>query len=227
MKSLSKKLMQYEKTELIAIIEHMLRQEPDVQWLLTTPLPTSSPQEIVLDPKLYRQQVQVAMATGNQLRKHKRHEVERRLLAIKAIADGFTKYQQYAAAFIIYDVLVAEVIAHYNDYPDEYIAFSVVLNGCIDGLDTCLAHKGHNQETRLRILQALFAIYRFYTDNGMDLDIDIASLLVENATTEERLIIMDWVRTALSAFKEAKWYTESNRLQYRILLASLTKEQKK
>ncbi len=87
--------------------------------------------------------------------------------------------------------------------------------------------KGHNQETRLRILQTLFAIYRFYTDNGMDLDIDIASLLVENATTEERLIIMDWVRTALSAFKEAKWYTEPNCLQYKILLASLTKEQKK
>ncbi len=36
MKALQKKLEQREKTELIAIIQQMLGQEPDLQWLLTT-----------------------------------------------------------------------------------------------------------------------------------------------------------------------------------------------
>jgi hypothetical protein len=127
MKALQKKLEQCEKTELIAIIQQMLRQEPDVQWLLTTPLPTSGAQEVSLDPEVYRQQVLAAMAAGDQPRHRKRHEVERRLTAIKAIADGFVKQQHYAAALTIYEVLITQIIAHYYDYQDEYIAFSVML----------------------------------------------------------------------------------------------------
>jgi len=42
MKALQKKLEQREKAELMAIIQQMLCQEPDMQWLLTTTLPTSS-----------------------------------------------------------------------------------------------------------------------------------------------------------------------------------------
>ena len=42
MKALQKKLEQREKAELMAIIQQMLRQVPDMQWLLTTPLPAAS-----------------------------------------------------------------------------------------------------------------------------------------------------------------------------------------
>jgi hypothetical protein len=221
MKALQKKLAQREKTELIAIIQQMLRQEPDLQWLLTTPLPTSSSQHVSLDPEVYRQQVLSAMAVGDQLRKHKRHEVQRRLLAIKTFADAFAKQHQYAAALTIYEVLVSEVIAHYNTYPDESIAFSVILQGSIDGFDTCFAGEEDNQQIRLRILQALFAIYRFFTDYSMDLDEDIPGLLVDNTTTQEREIIAGWIRDALSASRETKG--TSTRQHYAILLAKLVK----
>ena len=66
MKALQKKLEQCEKPELIAIIQQMLRQEPDLQWLLTTPFPTSGAQEISLDPEVYRQQILAVMAAGDQ-----------------------------------------------------------------------------------------------------------------------------------------------------------------
>jgi hypothetical protein len=72
MNALQKKLEHREKTELIAMIQQMLRQEPDVLWLLTTPLPTSSFQKVSLDPEVYRQQVLNAMVVGNQLRKYNR-----------------------------------------------------------------------------------------------------------------------------------------------------------
>ena len=39
MVNLKNNLEQREKPELIAIITHMLRQEPDLQWLLSTPFP--------------------------------------------------------------------------------------------------------------------------------------------------------------------------------------------
>ena len=82
-----KNLEQQEKPELIAIIQHMLRQEPELQWLLTTPLPTASTRKTSVDPKVYLEQVLAAMSAGDYRRKPKRGEVQRRLTAIKTIAD--------------------------------------------------------------------------------------------------------------------------------------------
>src|SRR6266702_2383226 len=116
MDKMKKNLEQREKTELIAIITHMLRQEPELQWLLTTPLPTASSRKATIDPGLYRQQVLAALSFAQHQRKRKRHEVQRRLTAIKSIADEFVEHENYAAALTIYEVLVTEVINHFNDY---------------------------------------------------------------------------------------------------------------
>src|SRR5215472_8382570 len=150
MDKLKKKLEQREKAELIAIIQHMLRQEPELQWLLVTALPTASARKSSVDPEVYRQQVLAAMSVGENPHKRKRDEVQRRLTAIKTIADEFVTLENYAAALTIYDVLVTEVIQYFNDYRDEYVAFSVILRSCIDGLDSCFAGEEDNPETRLR-----------------------------------------------------------------------------
>ena len=97
MNILKKTLEQGEKPELIAIITHMLRQEPDLEWLLTTPLPTTSSRKVSIDPKIYQQQILAAMSAGDYQRKRKRGEVQRRLTAIKIIADEFAA-QEHAAA---------------------------------------------------------------------------------------------------------------------------------
>src|SRR6266581_8074390 len=198
---LKNNLEQCEKPELVAIIQHMLRQEPELQWLLMTPLPTASSRKASSDPQVYRQQVLAAMSAGDYQRKRKRGEVQRRLTAIKSIADEFVAQVDYAAALTIYEVLVTEVIKHFNDYRDEYIAFSVILMGCIDGLDSCFAGEEDNPEMRLRVIRVLFAIYRFYTDSWMDLDEDIPGLLVGNTTLEERQVIAGWLHNALSQNK--------------------------
>src|SRR5438128_8806795 len=123
MDTLKKNLEQREKSELIAIIQHMLRQEPDLQWLLTTALPMASSGKASIDPKIYQQQVLAAMSANDNQRKRKRGEVQRRLTAIKSIADEFAANENYAAALTIYGVLVTEVIEHFNNYRDEYVAF--------------------------------------------------------------------------------------------------------
>ena len=194
----------------------MLRQEPELQWLLMTPLPTASSRKSSLDPEVYRQQVLAAMAAGENQRKRKRGEVQRRLTAIKTIPDEFAAQENYAAALTIYEILVTEVIQHFNDYRDEYIAFSVILMSCIDGLDSCFAGEEDNQGMRLRVIRTLFAIYRFYMESGMDLDEDIAGLLVGNTSPEERQVIAGWVQDALK--QKATW---SSGERYEILLAAL------
>ena len=213
---LKKNLEHREKPELIAIIQHMLRQEPELPWLLMTPLPTVSSRKSSVDPEVYRQQVLAAMAAGESQRKRKRGEVERRLTAIKTIADEFAAQEQYAAALTIYEILVTEVIEHFNDYRDEYVAFCVILIGCIDGLDSCFAGGEDNSEMRLRVLRMLFAIFRFYTDSGVDLDEDIAGLLVGNTSPEERPVIAGWAQDALK--QKAPW---SSGERYEMLLAAL------
>jgi len=216
MNTLKNNLEHREKPELITIITHMLRQEPDLQWLLMTPLPTASSQKASIDPKIYQQQILAAMSTGDYQRKRKRGEVQRRLAAIKSIADEFAANENYAEALTIYEVLVTEVVEHFNDYRDEYIAFSVILMGCIDGLDSCFAGEEDNPRMRLRVIRALFAIYRYYTDSGMDLDEDIAGLLVGNTSPEERQVIVGWVQDARK--QKATW---SNDERYEIFLAAL------
>jgi len=220
MDNLRKSLEQREKNESIAIITHMLRQEPDLQWLLMTLLPTVSSRKSPLDPEVYRQQVLAAMSAGDYQRKRKRGEVQRRLTAIKTIADEFAAQEHYAAALTIYEVLVTEVIEHFNDYRDEYVAFSVILRGCIDGLDSCFAGEEDNPEMRLRVIRVLFAIYRFYTDSWMDLDEDIPGLLVGNTTLEEHQVIASWLRDALSQTK-AEGSAGYSRQRYEAFLAAL------
>ena len=220
MNTWKKTLEQCEKPELIAIIQYMLHQEPELQWLLMTPLPTASARQSSVDSALYRQQILAAISAGDDQRKRKRGEVQRRLTAIKSIADEFAAQENYAAALTIYEVLVTEVIEHFNDYRDEYVAFSVILMGCIDGLDSCFAGEEDNPEMRLRVIRVLFAIYRFYTDSWMDLDEDIPGLLVGNTTPEERQVIAGWLRHALSQTK-AEGSAGDSRQRYEAFLAAL------
>jgi hypothetical protein len=179
----------------------------------------ASSQRVSIEPKLYQQKVLPAMATGDDRRRPKRDEVQLRLTAIKSIADEYVEYEDYIAAFTVYEVLVSEVIEHFNTYRDEYVAFCVILTGCMDGVDGCFAGETDDQEIRLRVLRTLFAIYRFYTDSGMDLDDDIPGLLVFNTTPEERQIIVGWVQDALTHM--TGWNSSQ---PYERLLAAFEKE---
>ncbi len=67
MDAVEKLLERREKAELIAIIKAMLLQEPELQWLLETPMPHSAQSTVSLDAKLYHQQVLAAMAEGEVL----------------------------------------------------------------------------------------------------------------------------------------------------------------
>src|SRR5215472_2213750 len=223
MDNLKKSLEQREKPELIAIIIQILRQEPDLHWLLTTPLPIASSRTASINPKIYQKQILAAISANDNQHKRKRGEVQRRLTAIKMIAEEFAANENYSAALTIYEVLVNEIIHYFNDYQDEYVAFCVTLTGCIDGLDTCFAGEEDNQKIRMRVLRTLFVIYRFYTDSAMDLDEDIPSLLIGNTAPEERQVIAGWVRDALAKAKDTKWSSSSRQQRYSTFLLALEK----
>lgn len=57
MKNIDKDLAQREKTEVIAMIKHMLQQQPEREWLLQTPVPTPSQRTKPVNPQIYRDQI--------------------------------------------------------------------------------------------------------------------------------------------------------------------------
>jgi hypothetical protein len=57
MKNVDKDLAQREKTELIAMIKHMLQQQPELEWLLQTPVPIPSQRTKPVNPQIYRDQI--------------------------------------------------------------------------------------------------------------------------------------------------------------------------
>jgi hypothetical protein len=101
-----------------------------------------------------------ALSGGDDQQKRKRGEVQRRLAAIKTIADELAANENYASALTLYEVLFNEISAHFNAYRDEYVVFNILLMGCIDGLDNCFAGEEHNPQHHL--LDVAFPLFRVH-----------------------------------------------------------------
>lgn len=218
-----KDLHRRDKATLIAIIKQMLQLQPDLTWVLDTVQPVSTQGTQTFHSAPYRQRIQAAIiAASTHDRDHRyREEMCHTLTAIQTIAAEYNQRQDSLAALAIYEVLLSEVTEHFNDVRSEYVIFTTTLYNCIDGLDTCFADSEENAELRLRVLKALFTIYRFFTDAHMDLEEDIPGLLTANANAAERLIIADWVREAQASHENNQWAPDNQ--TYRTLLRQLEK----
>ncbi|HET8844651.1 MAG TPA: hypothetical protein VFN35_24485 [Ktedonobacteraceae bacterium] len=197
---LDQELQRRDKAELIALIKLMLQQRPELSWVLQTQKPAMGKQLSSIDTYPYRQQIEAAVSA---IIEHHRDRTYREALGntletIQTVADGFAQQTDYLSALAIYEVLVVEAISHYFTIETGYLLFTPILEHCIDGLDSCVAEAGDNQDMRQRAFKGLFAIYRFSAGSGLDLGEDIPDLLVGNATSEERQIIAGWVHKELA-----------------------------
>ena len=226
MDKLEKDLQQLDKAALIAVIKRLLQQQPDLTWVVKTSLEAYTKPNKSIDPTPYRGQIDNAIiaAKAHYRDLSYREKVVNTLKTVQAAATEFNRKGNNAAAIIVYEVLVSEVIKHFNSADADYITFTTTLYSCIDGLDTCFADAEEDREMRRRIQQALFSIYRFFTDSYMDLDEDIPGLLVENATPDERQVIATWVKEAQAQYKSDAQPPDERHRAYGVLLHRLTKK---
>lgn len=171
----------------------MLQQLPELSWVLQAPQPVTGKHVLSIDTHLYRQQIEAAVSVAVEHYRDRayREALRNTLVTIQTAADEFTQKADYLAALSIYEVLVAEAAKYYFAIETGYLLFTPILAHCIDGLDSCVAEAGENQEMRFRAFKGLFAIYRFSVSSVLDLGEDIPDLLVGNATREERQIDLD------------------------------------
>lgn len=197
---LDQELQKLDKAELITLIKLMLQQRPELLWVLQAQKPVTGKQLSSIDMYPYRQQIEAVISA---VVEHDRDRTYREALGntletIQSVADSFARQADYLAALAIYEVLVAEAVSHYFTIETGYLLFTPILDHCIDGLDSCVAEAGDNQDMRLRALKGLLTIYRFSAGSDLDLGEDIPDLLVGNATSEERQIIAGWVHAELA-----------------------------
>jgi hypothetical protein len=180
MDTLEKNLQRRDKTALIAIIQRMLQIQPELAWVLETAQPAPTQRTQAFDPAPYRQQIQAAITAADTHYRDRRYREEMRtiLATIQTLAADCNQRQESEAALAIYEVLLSEVIERFKGVDADYETFTTILYSCVDGLDTCFVGNEENPELRLRVLKALFAIYRFFTDSHMDLEEDIPGLLL-------------------------------------------------
>ncbi len=163
---------------------------------------------LTVDPNAYRRQIVSAFREGEE-------RIDQKLLAVKDVADGFARQQDYLSAATVYEMIVKEIFeqAHlyydedeeYDDYYEEEYGhpeeegLKELVQECIDALGACLVQEQSDRVVREKIIQVLFDIYRH------DIKADkvgfadrAAKILVQHTTSLERHTIADRIRAALA-----------------------------
>src|SRR5438067_6575714 len=195
------------KAQLITLIKQLLQKQPEVEWQLTMP-PLPGHKSVPIDTEEYRDQVDEAF-------QHAGHQwdavygISHDLYQITATAARFARQRDYANAAAIYEVVAMGTLSHYLSYHDEDGALGRVVQDCVEGLGACLESEREDAILRERILEAIFAVYRFDVNHGgFGLTGDIPSEFLQDTTPEEKHLVAQWVRAALAELQEKK--QESN-----------------
>jgi len=225
------------KDELIVLIKQMLRQAPDLDALLHTPLPgagavTPDGRPAPVDPVVYRRQAETAFRAAHAGRRGRYEydddgwldegEIAEKLDALLSIGDGFARQQDYANAAAVYEAVLSAVLDRYEEYQiqDELVG---TVASCVEGLGHCLADEPVDSPVREDILRALFAVYQLDQKlGGTGLSGGTPDLLARQTTPEERAVVASWVRAAMPV--GTGWGADWQRQSYGGLLLTLAED---
>src|SRR6266581_21192 len=156
---LEQELQRHGKAELITIIRLMLQQRPELSWVLQAPQPVTGKHVLSINAHLYRQQIEavVSVAVEHYRDRAYREALRNTLVTIQTATGEFTQKTDYLAALSIYEVLVAEAVKYYFAVETGSLLFTPIFAHCIDGLDSCVAEAGENQEMCLRAFRRALA----------------------------------------------------------------------
>lgn len=202
------------KEELIALIKQMLRQEPELEALLETPLPVPGKRTGAgpVSPETYRRH---AAAVFNRADEDWGASVEiaAGLHALTTIGQGFAEQQDWAAAAAVYRGIVEETMDQYESYQDDEGELGSAVQACVEGLGECLAGAESDEPTRAAIVRALFDVYAFDVKmGGLGLSDEVPDVLVRHTTPEERQRVAGWVREVLPEGED--WSADYRRRVY-------------
>lgn len=217
-----------DKSALIALIKQMLRQEPDLELLVHTPLPSQSRREGPLDPEVYYRHARAAFRRGGD-EWGAESNIAAQLDRIVAIGDGFAAQGDHSAAGSVYMTVATAVAENVQEYGDEDGALRGVTAACIEGMGACLAATPGAREvvegteaSRGMLLRTLFDLMRKNIDSGgIGFAEDAPETLLAHVADDEREMVVRWAREALGKPSQSRWGDDVRRNAYGRLLLDL------
>ena len=189
------------KAELIALIQLMIQREPDLEMLLEMPLPGIEADEKPLDAQVIRRQTEHAFRSplGDwEIGWGDPYEIVDELQSLFDLAGKYQALNSPGNAVTIYRT-VAETILNYEDaiIQDENGLLGSAIDDCAEGLGEGLVSI-MDVVQRESILKMLFDIYAWdLKAGGIGIGDRVPDILLEQATSQERQMISDWIETTL------------------------------
>lgn len=215
--------------ELVALIELMLKRQPDLAELLDLPLPGGRREagqgaRLTVDRAYVRGQIAAAFEYDHY------HDdwgvagaIAGDLAHQRELADHYAHGGEWANAQVIYTAIVQEALDHYDELDDEG-EITALIAACNSGLAACLNAQADldaadrlDEEAREELIETLYAIWQHGLDyDGVDLDAPVPETLARNVTPTERATLEGWLRREIDAGSSAHW---KNRGAVRFLVA--------
>lgn len=193
---LTNRLAHHSKTELIELIGKMIAHEPDLEVLIEDAKlhkadPESSPQA-----KAFQRQVrQVFHRVAHQ--PYACYALTLELLDFIEVGDNHTAQQEYHEAFVIYTVVIGEIIENYDLIDNSEGELFQVIYRANQGLSKCLTCST-DAHFRQMILRVLFDTYIWDVECGStDLGLETLDLINGSANLSEKQLIIQWAEAAL------------------------------
>ena len=193
------------KEELVALIQEMLKREPDLERLLDLPLQPDP--ETPFDLDAFRRQVDFILL--DELPDPA--ELAFEIAAIAETADRFAAMGNWAAAGALYHLILSEIVPSYDQLYDDDGDISSVLQQCVLGLERCLTEDGADSATRQLWFEVLLeAELMDIQMGGIDLAYPAVDILVEHTNAEEWNRIEKRVRQMIASLDDrySRWKRE-------------------
>lgn len=218
-------LQKLKKAELIALIERMLLQEPDLESLLEISVQASGSEKTPPDSEVFRRQAQAAFQSAG-YGWEADAQVTADLEAIKDIGDGLLEQNNPVAAAAVYEGILDGIIDEYASFDDETGNTIGVAQDCIQALGDCLPQLDPSSSLRSGVLKTLFDVLNFDIQfGGISLSDDVPDIILNRASAEERETIAGWVEEAAAREMEDHFSAQFHKKWYGSLLLEFRRDQ--
>lgn len=179
------------KAELITLIKHMLKRQPDLELLLETPLPGAKVPNLPVRPDIYYRQAHDAIMNINEAETSV--SLSETLLTIKEIGDGFKRQRDFSSAAAAYEGLIRAISDTYLLGYDEEGDVDMIMEDCVEESQKCFVKLSKSLQ-REDILHTLLIAYKCDAEYCGNLGDSIPNFVNTHTTNEECQMIVDWLQ---------------------------------
>ena len=184
------------KEELIALIDQMVIEAPELAKLLYLPLNRNDATRPI-EPEMIPQQVALVMSNYDDTGIKAYAWLAEQFAPLLEIGDEYAKVGDLSNAAMVYGSVACGLLDEKLTFMDDHDYLSPTTTHCIMGLEKCL--KATEETTaREQILRALFNINCWdLTSSGIQIQPEPARLLLTHATPAEKEFLATWTQAAI------------------------------